>query len=125
MIFFFFQICTIYYFLLGDETLVNHLLWDAVHASEIQEMWRRNAASGIYSRFLMTTGGVSVIQPAEAAEAARRQLDPFKNTLFKWASRATGCVLSVSRGRSYDLTAACRILYDDQFVAAGKFGFFF
>lgn len=101
--------------------LVQHLLWDASHALKVQDVWRRRPAEGVYSRFLMTSGGLSLIQPAEAAEGARRQLDPFRNTLYRWASRTRGCVLSVSRGRSYDLTAACRILYKDSFVAGGKF----
>jgi len=61
------------------------------------------------------------MQYMEEKTVARRQFDPYRNTLFKWAASKSGCVLSVSRGRSYDLTAACRVTFMETLTAAGTF----
>ncbi|KAL0274489.1 UNVERIFIED_CONTAM: hypothetical protein PYX00_006895 [Menopon gallinae] len=98
--------------------LVHHLLWDVEKAKVIQGKWKENTLPGIWTRFLMTSSGLTTIQTAGFVEDYLRQRDPLRNNLYKRAAHKAGCVLSVAKGRSQEVTAACRIMLNDSFIAA-------
>lgn len=106
--------------MLGVPDLVHHLLWDVEKAKVIQGRWKQSTPPGILTRFLMTSSGLTAIQTAGFVEDYLRQRDPLRNNLYKRAAHKPGCVLSVAKGRSEEVTAACRIMLGDSFIAAGK-----
>ena len=68
----------------------------------------------------MTSSGLTIVHTSDVADDYLRQRDPLKNNLYKRASYNPGCVMSVARGRSHEVTVACRILFANSFVTAGN-----